>query len=144
MTTTYVQPSTPVDYACGNCANVLSFAPSIPIASDNEGAHYLINAHGDYLKLQVAEIHSDESLQPIQNKDIPDTISVQCPICAKFSHFAIALAIIVRYLNGTPDVTLTTTSTQGIHDLPIVLMQRLHDDSLLPLCIMDMSTTADE
>ena len=138
MTTRYVQPSKQVDFICGNCGKVASFSPSVPIISDNEGAYYLINTYGEYLKLQVVEIQYEESFQSIQNKDIPDTISVKCPNCSKFSYFAIAVAIIVRYINGKAEGVLTTKSKNAVHELPIVLMQRLYDDSLLPLSIMDM------
>jgi len=144
MAARYVQPSKQIDFICGNCGNVVSFSPSVPIVSDNYGAYYLVNANGEHLKLQVVEIQYKESLQPIPNKNIPDTISVRCPSCSKFSYFAIAVAIIVRSTNGKADVVLTTRTESAIHELPIVLMQRLYDDSLLPLSIMDMFVDEEE
>jgi len=100
MTTKYVRPSKKVDYICGNCRNKLSFTPSIPIVTDRLGYYYLITPSGGYSKLQVLDIKYEESFQTTENRNLLDTISVRCPECGKFSSFAIATAVIDKYING--------------------------------------------
>ncbi|MFO7774147.1 MAG: hypothetical protein R6V59_09535 [Dehalococcoidia bacterium] len=144
MATRYVQPSEEIGFVCGNCGKMVNFSPRVPIVSDSYGAYYLVNTSGEHLKLEVVEIQYGEAFQPVLNEDIPDSISVRCPNCSKFSYFAVAVAIIVRGTNGKADVVLTTRNRSGVHELPIVLMQRLYDDRLLPLSVMDMFFDAEE
>ncbi|MDD4859570.1 MAG: hypothetical protein PHR56_05130 [Dehalococcoidales bacterium] len=136
--TTYIQSSKPVDFICGNCRNELSFSPSLPIISDRSGYYYLITPFGEHSKLQVVEIKYDGCFQPTENKNIIDVISVKCPKCGKFSSFAIATAVITRYSNGKVEGVLTIKDNSGVSELPIIVMQRLSDESFMPLRIMDI------
>jgi len=106
--------------------------------SDSYGYYYLIDSYGEYAKLQVVDVqYEDEGFShPTENRNIVDIISVKCPNCGKFSSFAIATAVIAHYVNGKAEVLLLKDNND-VCKLPIVLLQRLSDESFLPLCIMD-------
>jgi hypothetical protein len=144
MTTKYVQSSKQVHFICGNCKNALSFTPSVPIISDTQGHYSLINAYGKYSQLQAVHIKYEKFFQTTENKEISDIISVQCPHCGIFSSFAIAVGVIERYVNGKSGGVLLIKNNNAVHELPIVLLQRLADNSFLPLCIMDMFVDKEE
>lgn len=135
--TRYAQSPKPVNFVCGNCKNHMSFSPSLPIASDSYGYYYLITPSSEYSKLQVLDILLKEFSQTIEDRNLLDVISVKCVRCGKYSSFAIATAVIAQCDKGNVDKVLSLKDNHDVFKLPIVLLQRLSDESFLPLCLMD-------
>lgn len=124
-----------VDFHCSECNYELSFTYTFKIISDDSGYYYVSNTDNNILKLHTVIIQHKELFEPFDDQTIPDMLSVRCPVCNKLLSCSLACAVFTDYSNGIPNVLIQENN--GINRLPIVLLLRITDDRLLPLCILN-------